>query len=74
MAKPKIKNTKVSGYGLKSPWDFSGPDADQRAAPSPGAGDYYGTGIRNPMGRIRSSSVGNPVSPGKLGKPPKSLA
>ena len=37
-------------------------------------GMYWGTGIKNPMGRLRDSSVGyRPVSPHQLGTPPKSV-
>lgn len=37
-----------------------------------GMGDYYGTGVRNPIGTIRESSM---YSVGKnLKKPPRSLA
>ena len=39
-----------------------------------GMGDYYGTGIRNPIARIREDAVSQPVAPHKLGKPPKNLA
>lgn len=40
-----------------------------------GMGDFYGSGMKNPIGKMRSDSPGNrPVSPSKLGKPPKSLA
>jgi len=40
-----------------------------------GMGDNYGSGVRNPVGRMRESSMGdNYLSPKKLGKPPKSLA
>jgi hypothetical protein len=41
-----------------------------------GMGDYYGTAIRNPVGRVREDYLNNPVKGklGKLGKPPKSLA
>ena len=79
MAKPKIPNikqNKVSGYGLKAPWSFVPSDTDTRgtSAPSPGAGDYYGTGVRNPIGRVRDVTGMNPVSKEKLGIPPKSLA
>lgn len=39
-----------------------------------GMGDYYGTGIKNPMGKMRDSSVGaRPVSKKGLKTPPKSL-
>lgn len=39
-----------------------------------GMGDYYGTGIRNPMGRVRDTMEGNYVAPRKLKKAPKALA
>lgn len=40
-----------------------------------GGGDYYGTGIKNPQGRIRESALGyQSVNPKSLKKPPKSLA
>ena len=79
MAKPKIpsiKQDRVGGYGLKSPWSFVPSDADTRgtSAPSPGSGDYYGTGVRNPIGRSRDDSMISPVSKEGLTKPPKSLA
>jgi hypothetical protein len=41
-----------------------------------GSGDYYGTGIKNPIGRTRDSYV-NMTGPSKskrIGKMPKSLA
>jgi hypothetical protein len=71
---PVVKQKSVGGYGLKSPYVFNPSDADQRAGPSQAAGDYYGTGVRNPMGRLRDASGTNPVSKGKLKKPPKNLA
>ena len=40
-----------------------------------GMGDYYGTGFKNPIGRMRSPGVGyRPVNPEQMAKPPKSLA
>lgn len=40
-----------------------------------GMGDYYGTGLRNAMGKVRDITPGiNPVPPNKLKKPPKNLA
>ena len=42
---------------------------------SMGMGDYYGTGIKNPLGKMRSDSIGmTAVTPAKLKKPPRSLA
>lgn len=40
-----------------------------------GMGDHYGTGVKAPVGRMRSDSVGfRPVTKKELKKPPKSLA
>lgn len=40
-----------------------------------GMGDYYGTGVKNPQGKIRESSMEfSSASPKTLKKPPKSLA
>jgi hypothetical protein len=42
---------------------------------SKGMGDYYGTGIKAKIGKMRSDSMGMvEVTPAKLKKPPKSLA
>ena len=38
-------------------------------------GTFYGTGVKNPQGRMRDASVGyRPVSKTQLGTPPKNLA
>lgn len=40
-----------------------------------GLGDYYGTGIKAKIGKMRGDSMGmNQVTPAKLKTPPKSLA
>ncbi len=40
-----------------------------------GMGDYYGSGIKNKMGKVREDTIGfNAVTPKKLKVPPKSLA
>jgi len=40
-----------------------------------GMGDNYGSGIKNPIGKMRDDSLGmNAVTPKKIKKPPKSLA
>ncbi len=39
-----------------------------------GSGDYYGTGIKQKVGRMREDYMSNPISPKKMGEPPKSLA
>lgn len=75
MAKPKIKSTKgPNGYGLKSPWDFNPSDDNSRGNGTIGAGTYWGTGVKNPMGRSRDSYMGNGLPPKKLKIPPKKLA
>lgn len=40
-----------------------------------GMGDYYGTGVKNPIGRVRSATVGfRPVTREQMGESPRSLA
>lgn len=40
-----------------------------------GSGDYYGTAIKNPQGRVRESTLEfQSATPKSLKKPPKSLA
>jgi hypothetical protein len=39
-----------------------------------GTGDYYGSGIRQKVGRVRNSYMVPKESNEKLNKPPKSLA
>lgn len=40
-----------------------------------GMGDFYGSGIKNPIGRVRESMIdARPLSSKNLGKAPKSLA
>lgn len=42
---------------------------------SMGMGDYYGTGIKNKLGKMRDDSMGMiAVTPKKLKKPPRGLA
>ena len=39
-----------------------------------GMGDYYGTGFKAPIGRMRDDSVGmRPVPRSKIGIPPKNV-
>jgi len=82
MAKPKtssiktpfIKQKSITGYGLKSPYAFEPSDANARGQSVAGAGNYFGSGIRNPMGTLRDATGTNQVSNKGLKKPPKSLA
>lgn len=70
---PATRSSKRSKPG--EPWQFKPSMADQRAGPAVGAGTYWGTGVKNPQGRMRDSSVGyRPVSPSQMSKPPKKLA
>lgn len=39
-----------------------------------GMGDYYGSGIKNPMGRVREVMGVKPMKMKSLKRPPKSLA
>lgn len=40
-----------------------------------GMGDHYGTGIKNPVGKLRDEYLGaGNLKPNKLKTPPKSLA
>jgi hypothetical protein len=39
-----------------------------------GMGDYYGTGIKQPVARIREDYMMPQMSSKKIGKPPKALA
>lgn len=76
MAKLKIKS--INGYGTKggipNPWEFKPNDANTRGISTPAAGDYYGTAIKQPIGKSRSVMGLNPTSEKDLKKPPKSLA
>lgn len=39
-----------------------------------GMGDYYGQGVRNPVGKMKEGMGLNPIPKSKLSKPPKNLA
>ncbi len=39
-----------------------------------GMGDYYGSGVRNPVGKVIDVFQSGTVKSKKIGKPPKSLA
>ncbi len=55
---------------VKKPYKFS-----HTPRSSKGMGDYYGTGIKAKVGKIRRDTMGmTEVSSGNLKKPPKSLA
>jgi hypothetical protein len=49
--------------------------AQAHTAKSPkGMGDYYGTGVRQKLGRVVDGMGMKQISPKKLKKPPKTLA
>lgn len=59
----------------KGPFSYSPSNTDTRAMTGVPAGDHYGTGVKNPVGRVRDGTVGtNPVTPIQLKKAPKALA
>lgn len=66
--------TKIKRPKVPAPWDFNPSDADQRADPSAGAGNYWGVGIKQPLGRVIDGDTSSNPPPKKLTKPPKSLA
>jgi hypothetical protein len=39
-----------------------------------GMGDYYGSGVKNPTGKVRDNTLLKTRGSKNLGKPPKSLA
>jgi hypothetical protein len=49
--------------------------SESHTPPSPkGMGDYYGTGIKQKVGRIRDDQIMDIIQPKKLKKPPRALA
>lgn len=68
-----MKNKKEA-HTAKSPKNSTGRGDWHVSHTSLGMGDYYGQGIRNPVGRIRSGSGQVEVTPEKLKTPPRSLA
>jgi len=66
MAKKGIFNQPSPSIGKKPKYGLSNNVA---------AGDHYGTGVKNPIGKMRADSMGrSPVSKKGLKTPPKSLA
>ena len=50
------------------------PESGRTPNESMGMGRYFGTGVKNPMGRMRDDSIGYiPVTKKQLGTPPKSV-
>ena len=68
--KPVAKGRKA----LKNPWDFNASTEEVKAYTNGGMGDYYGSGIRQPVGKQRSPTVGlTPLTPKELRIPPTSV-
>jgi hypothetical protein len=67
--KPKVVRKLQGQKGPKDPWDFSPSTTDM------GAGMNYGSGVRNPVGKIRSwATIGSSSQDKDVSKPPRGLA
>lgn len=66
---PKIKKVKnFIGRGV------AGEESGLTPNEHKGMGNHYGTGMKNPMGKMRGDSIGYiPVSKKRLGTPPKTV-
>jgi hypothetical protein len=66
MKTPKAPKPKTAKYNSEQ---------GHRAGTGLGVGDFYGSAVKNPVGKMRGDSLGmNPVSSKQLKKPPKSVA
>lgn len=66
--KPNLKPANFMGRGV------DGGDSAYQPNYYGGMGTNYGSGLKNPQGRMRSDSIGyRPVSRRQLGTPPKSV-
>lgn len=71
----KIKGAKIPSRGNFIGAGVASNDPGYIPKYSQGMGNYYGSGAKNPVGKMRSDSVGyRPVSKKQLGTAPKSLA
>ena len=75
MAKRGVFNNPIAPKMKESSKNFAAPSKEQATTGRyMAAGDYYGTGFKQPVGRMRGGSVGmNPVPKGKLAVPPESV-
>jgi len=64
--KADIKQISATGFGLKSPYKNQKGTKPVKVV----GGNYYGTGVRNPMGTLPGLSK-DPID---IGSPPKKLA
>lgn len=68
----KIKKAKANFMGTGS--RVASNDSGLLPQESQGMGIYYGRAMKNPIGKMRSDSIGyRPVSKKQLGTPPKSV-
>ena len=51
------------GKHMKSPWDFTCPDYDERSSCYVNAGSHYGVGHRQPIGHEANPKSSSPVLP-----------
>ena len=75
MAKVKtrfISPRGMRGIGMGSP--YSETSSSEPVTPKTASGDYYGTGFRNPEGKMVRGSGKRDVTPAKLKTPPTKLA
>ncbi len=77
MVKKGIFNDPIAPKERKSSSTFAAPTFDEQRTSGKfmAAGDYYGTGFKAPVGKIRGGSPSrNPIPQKSLRKPPESLA
>lgn len=54
--------------GIRSPWDFTCPQYDQRSSNFVNAGTHYGVGHKQPVGHTGETKIRVPVMPfGRIG-------
>lgn len=51
------------GKKMKSPWDFTAPEYDERSSCYVNAGSHYGVGHRQPVGREGNPKSTSPALP-----------
>lgn len=51
--------------GVKSPWDFSCPQYDQRSSNFVNAGTHYGVGFKTPVGHMAEAKQEVPTLPNR---------
>jgi len=70
-----FKDTSVARLTGMAKGDFNSIENQADRPPKTGSGDYYGTGSRNALSKIRAwAGPGTPVPREHLNTPPRSLA